>query len=255
MKQLLRSIRTQILIGGILVTPVVVTLWVILLLVDFLTTSKISQWLVNPVISRIPGRELPAVQVFVSLAVVLSLLFVIGLLFRNFLGRRAYQLLDRILERTPVINKVYMFVRTVSESIVSQKETMFREVVMIEYPRPGMHAIAFVSARVPPAIRSQGQLEEPMVYVFLPTTPNPTSGFLLLVPEAQIRKLNLSTADAMRLIVSAGAAGPGHDETERVPSLLEKIEQMLESRRLAALRPSPEQAANLNFTERDEPGA
>jgi len=253
MKSVFRSIRTHVLLGGVLVTPVVVTLWIILFLVNFLTTSRMSQWLVSPVIRHLPGRDTTAVQALVSLTVVLSLLFLIGIIFRNFLGRKAIKLLDRILERIPLINKIYLFVRNVSESIVSQKETMFREVVMIEYPRPGMHAIAFVSAKVPPRLQQASGTAEPMVYVFLPTTPNPTSGFLLLVPNSQVRTLDMNTADAMRLIVSAGAAGPGqHEDGSRVPTLLDKLEQMLESRRLAALRPKPEPAANLNFDDRDE---
>jgi uncharacterized membrane protein len=253
MKELFRSIRTHILIGGILITPIGVTLWVLLMLVNLLTSSRMSQWLVSPVIRHMPGREITAVQALVSLAVVLSVLFVVGVIFRNLLGRRAYRILDKLMERTPLINKIYMFVRTVSESIVSQKETMFSEVVMIDYPRPGLKAIAFISTRVPPAMSLKaGLIEEPHVYVFLPTTPNPTSGFLLLVPESQITRLDMSSTDAMRLIVSAGAAGPGHGDEGQVPSLLEKLEHMLESRRLAGLRPTPEPNANLNLTDTDD---
>lgn len=251
MKQLLRSIRTHILIGGVLVTPVAVTLWVILVLVNLLTTSKISQWLVTPVMSRIPGREITAVQALVSLGVVLTLLFLVGLVFRNFLGRRLYSVLDKIMERVPLLNRVYMFVRTVSESIVSQKETMFREVVLIEYPRKGVHAIAFVSAQVPPGMQAacQDAESEPHVYVFLPTTPNPTSGFLLLLPKKDTRHLNLTTTEAMRLIVSAGAAGPADPVEGKVPTLLEKLESMLASKHLLQRRPEPEPNANLNLTD------
>lgn len=253
MKELLRSIRTHILIGGILITPLAVTLWVIVMLVNLLTTSSLSQWLVSPLMSRMPGGDITAVQALVSLAVVLSLLFTIGLIFRNLLGRRAYRLLDKLLERTPLINKIYLFVRTVSESIVSQKETLFSEVVLVEYPRPGLHAIAFISAKVPPALtETAGLPPEPRVYVFIPTTPNPTSGFLLLVPESQTTRLNISTTDAMRLIVSAGAAAPGQPSDGPLPSLLEKLEHMVESRRLANLRPKPEPNANLNFTDPDD---
>ncbi|MCC5846543.1 MAG: DUF502 domain-containing protein [Verrucomicrobia bacterium] len=251
MKSLLRSIRTHILIGGVLVTPVAVTMWVILVLVSMLTNSKISQWLVSPVIERIPGREITAVKALVSLAVVLSLLFLVGLIFRNFLGRRVYSVLDKIMEKVPFINRVYMFVRTVSESIVSQKETMFREVVLIEYPLPGTHALAFVSAQVPLKFQAccQGAETEPHVYVFLPTTPNPTSGFMLLVPKAKTRRLDLSVTEAMRLIVSAGAAGPEDPSEGRVPSLLEKLEAMIDSKHKFHLRPKPEGPANLNLTD------
>lgn len=254
MKDLLRSIRTHILIGGVLVTPLAITLWVILVLVDLLSTSQISQWLVHPVVQHVPGSDITAVRALVSLVMALAILFVTGLVFRNFLGRRVYNLLDKILERIPFINRVYLFVRHVSESILTQKETMFQEVVMIEYPRPGVRSIAFLSTRVSEGLRAKcGENAEPHVYVFLPTTPNPTSGFLLLVPESQVTPLKMTTTEAMRLIVSAGAAGPGDVTGEPVPSLLEKLEQMLESRRLAGLRPKPESGPSLNLNDQNFP--
>lgn len=255
MKQILRSIRTHILIGGVLITPLAITLWVILILVDLLSSSKISQWLVHPVMQHVPGRDITAVRALVSLLMALALLFVTGLVFRNFLGRRLYRVLDKIMERTPFINRVYLFVRHVSESVLTQKEAMFRDVVMIEYPRPGMRAIAFLSTKVSASLREKCRVNaEPHVYVFLPTTPNPTSGFLLLVPESQVTPLNMTTTEAMRLIVSAGAAGPGDVTGEPVPSLLEKLEQMVESRKLAKMRPKPEAGPSLNLNDHSFPG-
>ncbi len=254
MKRLLRSIRTHILIGGVLVTPVAVTLWVILLLVNLLSSSKISVWLTQPVIRHLPGGNIVFVQALVSLFIVLILLFAIGVVFRNFLGRRVYRLLDKLMERTPGINRVYTFVRTVSESILAQKETMFKEVVLVEYPHPGTWAIAFISARVSPTIeqRLPGRSEE-HVYVFLPTTPNPTSGFLLLVPRSKTIPLDMPTADAMRMIVSAGASGPADTPGPMVPSLLEKLEHMVESHRRAHQRARPEPSPGLNLADFDDP--
>lgn len=255
MKDLLRFLRTHIIIGALLITPLGVTLWVLLLLVNLLTSSRLSQWLVSPVIRHLPGREITAVQALVSLALVLSILFAVGLLFRNLLGQRLYTLLDKVLERTPLINKIYMFVRTVSESVVSQKETMFSEVVMFDHPRPGIKAIGFISTRVPEVMAEKAGLDgEPHVYVFLPTTPNPTSGFLLVVPESQLTRLEMTTTDAMRLIVSAGASGPGQEMEGQVPSLLEKIEKMLEARKLSKLVPSLEPIIGAGTPNPDPPG-
>jgi len=252
MKQLLRSIRTHILIGGILIAPVAVTLWVILMLVNLLSSSKFTRWLSTPISARLPGSELTLVQALVSLFVVLTLLFVTGLVFRNFLGRRAYGLLDKMMERTPLINKVYMFVRTVSESILSQKETMFREVVLIRYPHPDSYSVAFVSASVPESLRKKtDHPDEAHVFVFLPTTPNPTSGYMLVLPRKDVTPLDMTTAEAMRLIVSAGASAPDTpDPQTRVPSLLEKLEHMLKTRKDSA---PPEPSAHLNFPEPDDP--
>jgi len=180
---------------------------------------------------------------------VLGLLFCVGVIFRNFLGRRIYSLLDRIMEKTPVINRVYTFVRTVSESILSQKETMFREVVLIEYPMAGTYSVAFVSSIVPSKIQvASDEPEEPHVFVFLPTTPNPTSGYMLMLPRSRVRKLNMTTAEAMRLIISAGASNTEEEkEGVAVPSLLDKLDQMVISQRKGRLQPEPR--PNLNFSD------
>jgi uncharacterized membrane protein len=229
MKQLLRSIRTYILIGGVMVTPVAVTLWVFLLLVNLFSSSKLTRWLITPIFNPEPGQDLTTPQALVSLG------------------------MDLIMEKTPVINKIYMFVRTVSESILAQKETMFQKVVLIEYPHPGAHAIAFISANVPPALQQKCNVpDDPHVFVFLPTTPNPTSGFLLALPASKVKPLDISTADAMRLIVSAGASTPdAGNGAERNPSLLDKIDHMVLSQRRAKKLP-PDPQANLNFPEPEE---
>jgi len=253
-KRVLRTIRTYILIGGVLVTPVAVTLWVILLLVNLLSNAKFTRWLTTPIFTHLPGENFTLVQATVSLIMVLGLLFLTGLVFRNFVGRHAYGLMDKLMERTPGINKIYLFVRTVSESILAKKETMFRDVVLIEYPAPGSYSVAFVSATVPPEFPTGTEEEnEPHVFVFLPTTPNPTSGFLLLVPVAKTRKLNMTTSEAMRLIVSAGASPPGADLSDhsRVPTLLEKLDQIVLSQRPPS-KPKPEPQANLNFPETND---
>ncbi len=240
MKQLLRSIRTQIIIGAVLVTPLAVSMWVILAVVNLLSASKLGRWLSTPIMERLPAGNWTGVEALVSLVTVLALFFCIGLLFRNFVGRKAYGFLDRVMEKTPGFNKVYTFVRTVSESIVAQKETMFQEVVLIEHPRPGMYAIAFVSASATPAIQAAtGEPAEPHVYVFLPTTPNPTSGFLLLLPRRDVKPLAMSPSEAMRLVVSAGASAPADPASGRSPSLLEKLELLFAKKGIPTQVPGP----------------
>lgn len=249
MKHFFKAIQTYILIGGVLVTPVAVTTWVILMLVNVLSNSSFTQWLTEPIFKHLPGENITLVQALVSLVMVLALLFSIGVIFRNILGRRLYHLLDRVLENTPVINRIYTFVRTVSESILSQKETMFREVVLIEYPMPGSYSVAFVSANAPPKMQGVSEHpEEPHVFVFLPTTPNPTSGFMLMLPRSRVRKLDMTSAEAMRLIVSAGASNEedGAQEDRKVPSLLDKLDHMVMSQHRPS-KPTPEPSPGLNL--------
>ena len=246
MKQVLKSIQNYILIGGVLITPVAVTLWVILLLLNLLSSSAFTRWLTTPIFTHLPGENVTFIQAVVSLIMVLSLLFCVGVVFRNILGRRVYRLLDRILEKTPVFNRVYTFVRTVSESILSQKETMFREVVLIEYPMKGSYSVAFVSALVPKKVQAASENpEEPHVFVFLPTTPNPTSGYMLMLPRSRVKKLDMTTSEAMRLIISAGASNSDEEtDTENVPSLLDKLDHMVQSQRTVKLKPEPRPSLN-----------
>jgi uncharacterized membrane protein len=209
MKKITKSIQSTIFIGGIMVTPIAVTLWILFLLIEFISSSDLTRWLISPFFKEKPEQNLTFLQTLLSLGMVLVILFLTGLVFKNILGRRIYQLMDMILERTPVINKIYTFVRAVSESILAQKETMFKEVVLVEYPHPGAQAVAFVSATVSQPIQSSClNPDEPNVFVFIPTTPNPTSGVLLAVPKSKVTPLALTTTEAMRLIISAGATGP-----------------------------------------------
>ncbi len=254
MKQLFRTIRTHILVGAVLITPLAVTIWVVLFLIDLLSNSAISRWLASPILSQIPGGESRAAQAGISLMVAIGLLFCVGLIFRNFLGRRVYNLLDRALENTPLINTVYTFVRTVSESIVSQKETMFQEVVLVPFPSKGSYAVAFVSSEVPASMqRTLDEDHEEHIFVFLPTTPNPTSGYLLLFPRKDCIPMDMSPNEAMRTIVSAGASTHGGAQGAQVPSLLDKLEQMAERHRHAGLPPRPEPVSNLNLANFKDP--
>lgn len=251
MKQFFKSLQTYVLIGGVLVTPVAVTSWVILMLVNVLSTSTFTQWLTDPIFKHLPGENITLVQALVSLVMVLALLMTIGVIFRNILGRRLYHFLDRILENTPVINRIYTFVRTVSESILSQKETMFREVVLIEYPMAGTYSVAFISSLVPPKVQAKSDHpEEPHVFVFLPTTPNPTSGYMLMLPRSRVKKLDMTTAEAMRLIISAGASNDEDegDPDRKVPSLLDKLDHMVMSQRRPP-KPEPEPSPGLNLAD------
>jgi len=231
-----------------MVTPLAVTLWVLFMLMEILSGSNFTRWLTSPFFTHSPDQKLSLFPTLLSLMMVLVILFSIGVIFRNILGRRLYSLIDTIMEKTPVLNRIYTFVRAVSESILSQKETMFKEVVLIEYPHPGSQAIAFVSAIVPKKIQGATKHpEEPHLFVFLPTTPNPTSGFLLALPRSKVTPLDLSTTEAMRLIISAGASGPDeHDSLSPAPSLIDKLDHMMLKQRKKMGAPA-DLYQNLNY--------
>jgi uncharacterized membrane protein len=113
-------------------------------------------------------------------------------------------MLDRTLLRVPLLNKIYMTIKQVNEAFTSNKSA-FKQVVLIEFPQPGHRAVGFVTGEQDEAFHQGGPRT---ISVFIPTTPNPTSGFLILVPEDEVKKLNISVAEGIKFIVSLGALPP-----------------------------------------------
>ncbi len=223
MRSVAKSIRNNILVGLILLTPIVVTGLIVNWLFNFTT-----RWMVKYVPKEWLAHYPDLIFKAVALLAMLILLFFVGLLARNILGKKLYQIGDMVIARIPFINKIYVSVRQISEAIVDQSQTMFKEVVLIEYPRKGLFSMGFVTANVPKAFAAaepnlRGNAD--LVTVFIATTPNPTSGFFVLVPRSDVTVLPISVAEAMKLVVSAGAVFPGSAGIDSRPTLLDKLEQ------------------------------
>jgi uncharacterized membrane protein len=204
--------------GLILITPIVITIFIVNLL--FKITTK---W----VVTFVPAHLLkvyPAV-LFQAAALVIVLMFVffVGLLTRNILGKRLYQLGDFFMTKIPFINKIYVWVRQISETVLEKRQTLFKEVVLVEYPRKGLWSMGFVTANVPPHIIPGSQGID-RVAVFIATVPNPTTGFFIFVPRSEVVVLPFSIGEAMKLLFSAGAVYPGTDVIDDRPTLLDKLE-------------------------------
>ena len=141
-------------------------------------------------------------------ALVLAVLLISGLgrVTRYYFGRRSLEMLDEFLLSVPLLNKVYSTAKQVNEAFTSNKKGSFKQVVLVEFPREGQWSVGFVtSEQVEPL---QPRAGEKFVSVFIPTTPNPTSGFLVLVPEASVTKLEMSVADGLKYIISLGSVAP-----------------------------------------------
>ena len=108
----------------------------------------------------------------------------------------------------PIVRSVYNGLKQIAETVLSQSEAKFDRACIVEYPRPGLKAIAFVSSTAKGEVARQGDPDDPLISVFLPTTPNPTSGFLLFVPRSQLTYLDMSIEDAAKLVISAGLVYP-----------------------------------------------
>lgn len=216
-----KSIRANMLIGLFLITPVVATLFIIEFLFTFITNHLVpEQWL---------QTSLGPVYRVISLVIVVLGLYFIGLLARNIIGKSLYKVGDYLLARIPIIRTIYIAIRQISESLVSSRSNLFKEVVAVEYPRLGMYAIGFVTSELPSGFMAgvqDGSKGAEFANVFLPTTPNPTSGFLLIVPRSDIIPLKISVTEGMKMIMSAGAVLPG-DRDRPVPTLLDRLEVWL----------------------------
>lgn len=141
-----------------------------------------------------------------ALLLTIALLAAVGRLARNFVGRKIVELVDWLMVRVPLLNKVYVTIKQVNDAFASSKRAAFKKVVLIQYPHPGSYSIAFLTSEDHPEVSARTGRR--MVGVFLPTTPNPTSGYLLVVPEEDVTLLEMSVAEGIKLIISLGSVVP-----------------------------------------------
>ena len=139
-----------------------------------------------------------------ALALAVLLISLVGRLTRYYIGLKMVELLDLGLRRVPLFNKIYLTIKQVNEAFTSNRSS-FKQVVLIDFPRVGQKAVGFVTGEQDGAFQKG---PEKTVSVFVPTTPNPTSGFLVLVPESEVTKLDMSVAEGIKFIVSLGAIPP-----------------------------------------------
>jgi uncharacterized membrane protein len=206
MKTIVFWLRKYLLTGLAVLAPTLVTAWVLykfFILVDGVLGKYITLF----------GRPIPGLG-FIA---VLSITILVGAFARNILGRTLLGFWEAIITRIPLINKVYITVKQIGENIFTDKTGLFKRAVLVQWPRKGMYAVAFITHT--PGGELQEKVGSPVVTIFLPTTPNPTSGFFLVVPEKETIDLSMSVEDAIKLIVSSGLVGPRSDARTEVPAL------------------------------------
>ena len=142
----------------------------------------------------------------VALLVAVFLIGVVGLAARNYFGRRIIEWVDSALMRTPLLNKIYSATKQVNEAFSTTNKSAFRTVVLVQFPHAEVWSIGFVTSDQQPEV--EAKTREKVLCVFVPATPNPTSGFLLMVPEAKVIKLDMSVPDAIKYVISLGAILP-----------------------------------------------
>lgn len=142
----------------------------------------------------------------VALVLAVFLIGLVGLLARNFFGKRIIKWIDTTLLRVPLLNKIYGATKQINEAFSTSNKNAFRTVVLVEFPRPGVYTLGFITSEQHPEVLAGA--DEKLVCVFVPTTPNPTGGYLLLVPEEKVTKLNMSVGDGIKYIISLGSIAP-----------------------------------------------
>lgn len=154
-----------------------------------------------------------------ALAVAILAITLVGQLARVYIGRKLLTIGDRLLLRVPLLNKIYGTLKQVNEAFGPNSKSSFKQVVLVEFPHPGAHTIGFITSDQLPEVETKTGRKS--VAVFVPTTPNPTAGFLLLFPEEKVTKLEMSVADGIKFIISLGAVSPnfnpGQQTTLRPP--------------------------------------
>lgn len=211
---MLRSLRNAFITGVVVILPLGVTVIVISFLLEKLGTpaSNFFFWYLDP-----EWRNLPAIELMlkmISVVVVFLLITLLGCFSRFFLGRMMLVSLEQLLNRVPLINSVYRTVKQIVDTFSQQEKAVFQEVVLIEYPRPRCYVLGFLTGSAKG--ETQNASDEHLLNIFVPTTPNPTSGFLLMLPEGDITRLKMSIADGMKVIISGGAVVPSQSNGEPV---------------------------------------
>lgn len=207
-------LRTYFLTGLVVAAPIWITIYLTRWFIDF-----IDEYIVGFVPAAYhPDNYLPFTVPGLGVVVVLVGLTLLGALTANFLGRRILGWGERLVDRMPVVRNIYNALKQIFETVISQSGSSFRDVGLIEYPRKGLYALVFITTRTRGEILEKANTDEKLVSVFLPTTPNPTSGFLLFVPQSEIEVLDMSVEEAAKLIISAGLVEPPKKSQKLAPA-------------------------------------
>ena len=201
--------RKYIIAGLLVWLPLAITIWVLLWLLGLM--DGMFSWVLSLGQAILPSgadasierlRRMPGLGVLVMAAMLLGT----GVFVTNIFGQWWLRQWHRLMSRIPIVKSIYNSVRQVSDTLFSSSGNAFREAVLVQYPHPGAWTIAFVTGK--PSGEVAGKLEGDHISLYVPTTPNPTSGFFLMVPRANVRPLRMSVDEALKHIISMGVVAP-----------------------------------------------
>ncbi len=189
------SLKRYFVSGVLVVVPVILTYIVLKFLFESI------DGILQPLIFNVLGYYIPGLGIFTTLL----LIMLAGVLTRNFLGARLYRLGESVLERLPIIRPIYSAAKQLLEALAKPSMTSFREVALIEYPRKGIYALCFVSHRI--RIENDQQAGK-YATCFIPSTPTPVSGMVVMVPHDEVYTVNMTVEEGIKFLVSGGVASP-----------------------------------------------
>ncbi len=195
-------LRNSFFTGIVVATPVTITAWLVYTFISFADRT------VKPLIPRayLPEEWLGFAIPGFGLIVAIIALTMLGALAANILGRSFLQVGERIVARVPFVREVYGTLKQLLETVFAQNQKAFKEVVLLQYPRPGLWAVGFLTASARGELADR--LGEDYIGVFVPTIPNPTSGFILWTPRAEVTVLDMTVEEGVKLVLSAGIVTP-----------------------------------------------
>ena len=208
LQKLKQDMKNDLIAGLLVVIPLATTIWL---------TITVATWVIR-FLTRFPKQLNPftglppllgdMLNLAIGFSVPLLSILVIGLMARNIAGRWLLDLGERIVQSIPLAGSVYKTLQQLLQTVFQDSKTRFRRVILVEYPRRGLWAVAFVTGNVTTTTAAETATGASMISVFIPTTPNPTSGWYAVVPEADVVNLSISIEEAFKVLLSGGIVGP-----------------------------------------------
>ena len=202
---LFAGLRASFLTGIVVIAPVGLTIWLIWTLMG---------WVDSFVLPLIPTNLRPEHYIGINLrgvGVIIFLVFtiIVGWIAKGLIGKSLIRFAESLVNRMPVVRSIYSGVKQIAETVFAQSERSFEKACLVQYPRKDIWAVGFISTAAKGEVNTKAETGSDLLSIFVPTTPNPTSGFLLFFPREDVIELDMSVEDAAKLVISAGLVYPG----------------------------------------------
>lgn len=208
-----KALKKYLITGVLVWLPIAVTIWAMTYIIsaaDRLISLLPESW--QP--QHFWGFNIPGLGIVAATVV----LFVTGVFAANVLGRRILGAWDSLLGRIPVVKSIYSSVKKVSESLFSDSSRSFKTPVLVPFPQPGIWTIAFVSGHIPDKLKGSLPQDDDYISVYVPTTPNPTGGYYIMVKKSDVRELDMSVDQALKYVISLGMVMPDDLPVKALPA-------------------------------------